>query len=130
MLTHRRTVTAILAAATVTATVAIGLGGPLTAGAATPPAAVVGGDSGVVVAHAAATPIHHVVVIFQKNVSFDHYLGTYPSAANTSGQSFAPAPSTPAVAGLAPATDPSLRQTRPDVHLSTWGRATPHRPGD
>ena len=30
-----------------------------------------------------ATPIKHVVVIFQENVSFDHYFGTYPYAANT-----------------------------------------------
>jgi len=28
-------------------------------------------------------PIQHVVVIFQENVSFDHYFGTYPFAANT-----------------------------------------------
>lgn len=27
-----------------------------------------------------ATPIKHVVVIFQENVSFDHYFGTYPTA--------------------------------------------------
>jgi phospholipase C len=27
-----------------------------------------------------------VVVIFQENVSFDHYFGTYPNAANTDGQ--------------------------------------------
>ena len=26
------------------------------------------------------TPIKHVVVIFQENVSFDHYFGTYPNA--------------------------------------------------
>ena len=35
-----------------------------------------------------ATPIKHVVVIFQENVSFDHYFGTYPNAANTDGQPF------------------------------------------
>ena len=35
-----------------------------------------------------ASPIKHVVVIFQENVSFDHYFGTYPQAANTSGQPF------------------------------------------
>lgn len=36
-----------------------------------------------VVAHAAtATPIKHVVVIFQENVSFDHYFGTYPGTNN------------------------------------------------
>ena len=29
-----------------------------------------------------ATPIKHVVVIFQENVSFDHYFATYPNAAN------------------------------------------------
>ena len=34
------------------------------------------------------TPIKHLVVIFQENVSFDHYFGTYPKAANTSGQRF------------------------------------------
>jgi phospholipase C len=34
---------------------------------------------------APTTPIKHVVVIFQENVSFDHYFGTYPQAANTSG---------------------------------------------
>jgi phospholipase C len=28
-----------------------------------------------------STPIKHVVVIFQENVSFDHYFGTYPHAA-------------------------------------------------
>ena len=32
-----------------------------------------------------ATPIQHLVVIFQENVSFDHYFGTYPQAANTGG---------------------------------------------
>ena len=26
-----------------------------------------------------ATPIRHLVVVFQENVSFDHYFGTYPS---------------------------------------------------
>jgi phospholipase C len=37
---------------------------------------------------ATASPIKHVVVIFQENVSFDHYFGTYPRAANTSGEPF------------------------------------------
>ena len=27
-----------------------------------------------------ATPIQHLVVIFQENVSFDHYFATYPTA--------------------------------------------------
>ena len=47
-----------------------------------------------------ATPIKHLVVIFQENVSFDHYFGTYPQAANTDGSSFVPAPGTPSVNGL------------------------------
>jgi phospholipase C len=32
------------------------------------------------------TPIKHLVVIFQENVSYDHYFGTYPKAANLSGE--------------------------------------------
>ncbi|MFE2374458.1 phospholipase C [Streptomyces sp. NPDC059398] len=35
-----------------------------------------------------ATPVKHLVVIFQENVSFDHYFGTYPKAANTDGTKF------------------------------------------
>ena len=46
------------------------------------------------------TPIKHLVVIFQENVSFDHYFGTYPVATNTSGQSFSAKAGTPAVNGL------------------------------
>src|SRR5512146_2932917 len=33
-----------------------------------------------------ATPIKHLVVIFQENVSFDHYFATYPDAANPAGE--------------------------------------------
>jgi phospholipase C len=32
------------------------------------------------------TPIQHVVVIFQENVSFDHYFASYPNATNPSGE--------------------------------------------
>lgn len=32
------------------------------------------------------TPIKHVVVIFQENVSFDHYFATYPYATNPEGE--------------------------------------------
>jgi phospholipase C len=35
---------------------------------------------------ATATPIQHLVVIFQENVSFDHYFGTYPKAENRPGE--------------------------------------------
>jgi phospholipase C len=32
------------------------------------------------------TPIKHVIVIFQENVSFDHYFATYPHATNPQGE--------------------------------------------
>src|SRR5579862_5569363 len=35
---------------------------------------------------ATATPIKHLVIIFQENVSFDHYFGTYPHATNPSNE--------------------------------------------
>jgi phospholipase C len=44
---------------------------------------------------ATKTPIKHVVVIFDENVSFDHYFGTYPRAANTDGTHFTAAKDTP-----------------------------------
>ena len=47
-----------------------------------------------------ATPIKHVVVLFDENVSFDHYFGTYPQAANTDGSPFHAAKGTPTVNGL------------------------------
>ena len=52
-------------------------------------------------AQSTATPIHHVVVIFQENVSFDHYFATYPHAANPEREpAFHPRPGTPPVNGL------------------------------
>ena len=62
-----------------------------------------GGEAGNQAAASAptATPIKHLVVIFQENVSFDHYFATYPNAANPVGEpSFTPASSTPSVNGL------------------------------
>ncbi|MGZ4247571.1 MAG: phospholipase C [Solirubrobacteraceae bacterium] len=50
---------------------------------------------------ATSTPIKHVVVIFQENVSFDHYFGTYPNATNPSGEpAFYASRHTPTVNGL------------------------------
>ncbi len=47
------------------------------------------------------TPIKHLVVIFQENVSFDHYFGTYPNAANPVGEpQFNPRQDTPSSNGL------------------------------
>src|ERR1700741_1532506 len=48
-----------------------------------------------------ATPIKHLVIIFQENVSFDHYFGTYPVATNPPGEpEFHGRPGTPSVNGL------------------------------
>src|SRR5712671_4501398 len=48
-----------------------------------------------------STPIKHLVVIYQENVSFDHYFGTYPKALNPAGEpSFHAKRGTPAVNGL------------------------------
>lgn len=52
-------------------------------------------------AFAAGTPIRHVVVIFQENVSFDHYFATYPKALNEAGDPpFHAKANTPSVNGL------------------------------
>jgi phospholipase C len=42
-----------------------------------------------------ATPIKHVVVLFDENISFDHYFATYPKAANTDGTKFTASKKTP-----------------------------------
>jgi len=48
-----------------------------------------------------AYPISHVVVIFQENVSFDHYFATYPFAQNLPGEpAFHAKKGTPSVNGL------------------------------
>src|SRR5262249_43327327 len=50
---------------------------------------------------ATTTPIQHLVVIFQENVSFDHYFGTYPTATNPAGEpAFQASADTPSVNGL------------------------------
>ena len=50
------------------------------------------------------TPIRHLVVIFQENVSFDHYFGTYPFATNPAGEpKFQARRGTPTVNGLSTA---------------------------
>ena len=52
----------------------------------------------------AASPIQHLVVIFQENISFDHYFGTYPFASNPEGEpAFYAFANTPSVNGFSPA---------------------------
>ncbi len=68
-------------------------GGSSSTAASTPPMAAN--------AFATTTPIKHLVVIYNENVSFDHYFATYPHAANTSGSpQFTALAGTPAVNGL------------------------------
>jgi len=66
-----------------------------------------------------ATPIKHLVVIFQENVSFDHYFGTYPYATNPPHEpKFRAASDTPAVNGYSDA----LLFSNPNF-LNTTGNA-------
>jgi phospholipase C len=71
--------------------------------------AVLAVSAGVATAHSTrkasasdtTTPIKHLVVIFQENVSFDHYFASYPRATNPSGEpAFHAQPGTPTVNGL------------------------------
>ena len=66
-------------------------------------------------APATTTPIKHVVVIFQENVSFDHYFATYPHAANLKGET-----------RFTPSTGRSPR--RSTASTTSCGRRTPTRP--
>jgi phospholipase C len=72
------------------------------------------------------TPIQHVIVIFQENVSFDHYFATYPLAANAPGEPvFHAQPGTPAVDGLL--TGPAAPPNNPTVNAAGTGTAQPFR---
>ncbi|MGI9148527.1 MAG: alkaline phosphatase family protein [Chloroflexota bacterium] len=58
------------------------------------------------------TPVKHLIVIFQENVSFDHYFGTYPKAQNPGGEpSFLADENTPTVNGL----DDALVNSNPNA---------------
>jgi phospholipase C len=73
------------------------------------------------------TPIKHLVVIFDENISFDHYFGTYPHAVNPAGEpKFIATPGTPAVNGLTP----TLLQKNPNLNKANGtGAANPFRLG-
>src|SRR6266487_2209641 len=58
-------------------------------------------SSAVVSSASTATPIKHIVIIFQENVSFDHYFATYPHAMNgANGSKFTPDQHTASINGL------------------------------
>ena len=71
------------------------------------------------------TPIQHLVIVFQENVSFDHYFGTYPWAANPHGEpAFHAKPGTPTVNGYTPA----LLNHNPNLNpLNGLGATNPFR---
>jgi phospholipase C len=70
------------------------------------------------------TPITHVIVLFQENVSFDHYFGSYPNAQNNAGeQAFTAYPGTPSVNGYTP----DLLTRNPNLNASGTAKANPPR---
>jgi len=104
----KMTFTRILTAATpkqllaLTATLLVALGPNAAPVYAAEPAARSATDPAA--AYTTATPIKHLVVIFDENISFDHYFGTYPVATNPAGQpQFKAKPGTPTVNGYTPA---------------------------
>ena len=71
-----------------------------------------------------ATPITNVVVIFQENVSFDHYFGTYPVPQNNKGETpFTALPLTPTVNGFTP----ELLKNNPNKNAAGTAQANPIR---
>jgi len=111
--------TAVLAAGVLAGGAAIGAtvasastsqAGPDTANSAATPATAPARDYRVI--SPTRTPIKHLVVIFDENISFDHYFGTYPNAANTDGSPFHAKPGTPKVNGLSP----SLLTSNPNAY--------------
>jgi len=69
---------------------------------------------------ATATPIQHLVVIFDENISFDHYFGTYPKATNPKGEpKFTGLTTTPEVNGLTSA----LLTNNPNLNPANVGIA-------
>src|SRR5438034_10379465 len=96
----------------------------------------------VAASRAATTPIKHLVVIFQENVSFDHYFATYPYALNgANGSKVVADPHTPSINGLSAALltdnpnsanpfrlDPSQQRTC-DITHSYTGYQKPYNGG-
>jgi phospholipase C len=72
----------------------------------------------------ASAAIKHVVVIFGENISFDHYFGTYPNAANTGGTPFTAATGTPVPNNYI--SNPSLLTANPNLNAAN--NSTPTSP--
>jgi phospholipase C len=70
----------------------------------------------------AQAAIKHIVVIYGENVSFDHYFGTYPNAANTGGTPFTAAAGTPIPNNYI--SNPSLLTANPNLNVANNSTAT------
>jgi phospholipase C len=102
---------ALAAAATGAAAIGISVSAASSSGPVAPatPAAQIATSDAV----PTATPIKHVVVLFDENVSFDHYFATYPYAENQPGEpAFHALPDTPSVNGL----DNTLLEANPNLN--------------
>ena len=76
-----------------------------------------------------STAIQHVVVIFGENISFDHYFGTYPVAANTGGTTFTAASGTPGnISNYI--TNPNLLTANPNENSANLVSASNSVPAD
>ena len=113
------------AAGTATLTVVVG-DGPTDGGTCNPAASTTTvqvsctGHLDAAQAFATATKIKHLVIIFNENISFDHYFGTYPNAQNNAGETpFSAAPGTPAPNSLANPLNPTSGFTPTGVSLLT-----------
>ncbi len=93
---RRRVAVGLTAAAAAVACVVAVEAGPSSADTSATPASNAGAaaTAPAVAFKGTTTPIQHVVVIYDENVSFDHYFGTYPNATNTDGVPFTAAPKT------------------------------------
>jgi phospholipase C len=110
---------ALTAAAGLIAAMALGVTGATASGAAPAAHQDTAGNP--------ATPIRHLVVIFDENISFDHYFGTYPYAANPSGEPvFHARPGTPTINGLYNDLTTSGKPTGP-LLTSNPNRSNPER---
>jgi len=81
------------------------------------------------VAVAPSTAIKHIVVIFGENISFDHYFGTYPNAANTGGTTFTAAAGTPTNINNY-ISNPSLLTANPNQNAANLVTASNSIPAD
>lgn len=84
----------------------------------------VGVSMGAYAQNSPTTPIQHVIVLFNENISFDHYFGTYPNAQNNAHeQAFTGYPGTPTVNGLSP----ELLTANPNFNAANTARVNPPR---